>query len=110
MPICRAWTQSSLPSSERSRNGRQSTGRSPMGETAISRGLRRTAAVPLLSRRLFLIDRLVEMHPRTEGRIPGVVSSLSVVQLRLGRRFALTPGAQMLMATGSLGLVGARTE
>ena len=77
---------------------RQSTGGSPMGETAISRGLRRTAAVPLLRRRPFLIGRLVEMHSRAEGRIPGVVSSISVVHLRLGRRFALTPGAQMLMA------------
>ena len=62
--------------------------------------------MPLLSRRLFLIDRLVEMHPRTEGRIPGVVSSISVVQLRLGRLFALTPGAQMLMATGSWARLG----
>ena len=33
----------------------QGTGGSPLGETAISRGLRRTAAVPLLGRRPFLI-------------------------------------------------------
>ena len=62
--------------------------RSPMGETAISRGLMRIVAVPLLSRRLFMIGRLAEIHPRAGGRIPGVVSSISVVHLRLGRRFA----------------------
>ena len=61
--------------------------------------------MPLLSRRIFVIGRLVECTPELKDEYR-VVSSTSVVQLRLGRRFALTPGAQMLMATGSWAWLG----